>query len=198
MTFEESLQIGQMGETAIARWLRNKGHTVLPVYEKVIDTGKGPQLFLPDGCLVAPDMLIYRGDKVLWIESKYKTRFSWYGKGRNWVTGIDLRHYNDYLKVDQLSPWPVWLLFLHIETEPSISDLDRWKCPSSCPAGLFGSTLKSLQATESHRSDRHGKTGMVYWSIGNLKKIAELYEVCPEYKPVQPAKQMTLFAEVTG
>ena len=33
----------------------------------------------------------------------------------HWVTGIDLRNYEDYLRVQAISPWPIWLLFLHFD-----------------------------------------------------------------------------------
>lgn len=172
MTFANSLAYGQTGETAIALWLRSRGSTVLPVYEKIIDTGKGPQLFLPEGAsLIAPDMLVFRGNNVLWIEAKHKTAFSWHRLTGRWVTGIDLRHYADYCQVDDYSPWPVWLLFLHRGGQAKDS-------PANSPAGLFGNTLSILRACENHRSDKWAR-GMVYWSIDNLKWIADLKDVDP-------------------
>ena len=46
VSFDEQLKIGQTAEGKIAQWFKRKGFTILPIYEKVIDTGKGPQLFL--------------------------------------------------------------------------------------------------------------------------------------------------------
>jgi len=34
MTFEEHLAIGQLGESYIARWLNQRGWSVMPVYRK--------------------------------------------------------------------------------------------------------------------------------------------------------------------
>lgn len=169
MTFHRQLQIGKTGESLIAQWLRKRGHTVLPVYEKIIDEGKGPQLFLPDGCLVAPDMLVYKGGNALWIEAKHKTAFSWHRKTGQWVTGIDLRHYRDYISVDDQSPWPVWLLFLHQGGQAKDSP------PDDSP-GLFGNTLSALRACENHRHDGWGNSGMVYWSRESLKLLAPIDE----------------------
>ena len=37
--FDEKLAYGQAGESTIARWIRARGGLVLPVYEKIIDSG---------------------------------------------------------------------------------------------------------------------------------------------------------------
>jgi hypothetical protein len=167
MTFSDNLVYGQTGETIIARWLRHRGCTVLPVYEKIFDTGKGPQLFLPDDkSLVAPDMLVYKGKDAYWIEAKHKTAFSWHRITGRWVTGIDLRHYEDYCQVDDVSPWPVWLLFLHDGGQAKDS-------PPNSPSGLFGNTLSKLRRCENHRHGNWGTSGMVYWAIDNLIFIAD-------------------------
>lgn len=170
MSFSEQLKYGQAGESAIAMWLRKNGATVLPVYEKILDTGKGPQLFTPTHKLIAPDMLSYSGNEVQWIEAKHKTAFSWYKIGGYWVTGIDLRHYEDYLAVDTESPWLVWLLFLHRGGQAKDS-------PANSPAGLFGGPIRELRNRESHRSDKWGRSGMVYWAKDSLRYLASLEEV---------------------
>lgn len=164
------LAMGQTGETAIARWLRGRGFTVLPVYEKIVDTGKGPQLFMPEGTLVAPDMLVFKGHDALWVEAKHKTAFSWHRNTGRWVTGIDMRHYRDYCQVDDYSPWSVWLLFLHKGGQAKDS-------PADSPAGLFGETLSKLRFCINHTSDKWGTSGMVYWAHENLRLIAPLEEV---------------------
>ncbi len=143
----------------------------MPVYEKIFDTGKGPQLFLPkDKKLIAPDMLAFNGETTRWIEAKHKTAFSWHRISNTWVTGIDLRHYNDYLEVEDTSPWPVWLLFLHRGGQAKDS-------PANSPAGLFGNQLSILRENENHRHTNWGKSGMVYWSISNLRLLAALEEI---------------------
>jgi hypothetical protein len=172
-TFAAQLNYGQMGESRIARWLRAHGFTVLPVYEKEISTGKGPQLFSLDNSLIAPDMLAFRGKTVKWIEAKHKTVFSWYRIGNRWVTGIDQKHYNDYIKVALISPWPVWLLFLH-------ENANTAEGPGNCPTGLFGQELLWLADHESHRSDKWGKSGMVYWAHATLRPLCSLVTIDSE------------------
>jgi len=164
-SFEANYQRGLVGETWIAQWLRGRGATVLPVYDIEIDQGKGPRLFAPEEEIIAPDMLVYDRYNVRWIEAKHKTAFSWHRISQKWVTGVDLRHYKDYCKVDDTSPWPVWLLFLHRGGIAKDS-------PGNSPSGLFGRALSYLRTNESHRSDRWAK-GMVYWAMGSLHLLDE-------------------------
>lgn len=166
MAFESSLAFGQAGESRIAQWLKSRGNSVLPAYEKILDTGKGPRIFKPDGLLISPDFLVWNGTRVRWIEAKHKTAFTWHRLTSRWVTGIDLTHYLDYLKVEDESPWPVWLLFLH--------DGGRAKdSPPESPSGLFGNALSYLRLHENHRHQNWGRSGMVYWAIESLKKLSE-------------------------
>lgn len=170
MGFERSKAYGQAGESAIARYLRSRGSAVLPVYEKLIDTGKGPQVFLPAGQLVAPDLLSWRGDRVTWIEAKHKTAFTWHRRTERWVTGIDLHHYEQYQQVEESSPWPVWLLFLHRGGQAKDS-------PANSPSGLFGNSLAFLRENENHRHENWGRYGMVYWRVESLRQIALLSDM---------------------
>ena len=193
MSYDDHLAYGQAGESAISRWLRRKGGTVLPAYEKLIETGKGPQLFGPDRALIAPDLLLIRqrlDDNVQWIEAKHKGGFTWYRNGHpwpaleygRWTTGIDRRHYQDYLAVAKTTPWPVWLLFLHDGT-PTKDSPDG----TGGPPGLFGNELLYLSGHVSHESSNYGLSGMVYWGIDDLKLLASLEDIRDSAKPtLQP------------
>lgn len=175
--FQQKLAFGKIGEGYIANWLKRDGYNILPVYEKEIHEGKGPQLFTPNGNLVAPDLFAFRAyndldidSNVLWIEAKTKSAFSWHRKTQRWVTGIDLHHYFDYIKVANLSPWAVLLLFLHLQGQAKNS-------PVGCPTGLFGEEILLLTQCENHRHPNWGKSGMVYWAHDSLRKFATLEEV---------------------
>ena len=168
--FDESLDYGMAGESAISRWLRNRGHFVLPAYEKLIDNGKGPRVYGPRQRYISPDLLVWKTANALWVEAKHKTAFSWHRMTQKWVTGVDLHHYDHYCKLDRIGPWPVWLLFLHDGGQAKDS-------PANSPAGLFGNHIHTLSLNENHRHDNWGNTGMVYWSIDNLIKMAESDEV---------------------
>lgn len=167
MSFAESLAQGQIGESLIARWMRRRGNFVLPVYEKEIDSGKGPRLFCPNGQRIAPDMLVFGGPPPRWVEAKHKTAFSWHRNTQRWVTGIDIRHYEDYLKVDEETPFDVWLMFLQRGGQAKDS-------PAESPSGLYGNVLSCLRYRENHRHKNWGPSGMVYWAESDLRKLAGL------------------------
>lgn len=171
MSFKASLQVGKVGESAIAQWMRARGWYVLPIYEKELGQGKGPQLYTPETQLIGTDMLAFRGGKTLWIEAKHKSAFTWHRNTARWTTGIDLRHYADYCRIDDETPWPVWLLFLHRDGRAKDTPPDMVS-----PTGLFGGTLDYLRKHENHRSDKWAK-GMVYWAVKRLRLIARLEDV---------------------
>jgi len=81
-----------------------------------------------------------------------------------------------YLEINDLLPHDVWLLFLHGLSTPTKEDL-AFGSPAVCPTGLFGGALHELRTLESHRSDKWGSGGMVYWGIDSLHSIASLSEV---------------------
>lgn len=160
-TFEKTLDYGQAGESAIARWLRNKGFSVLPVYERTDKVFKGPMLFTPTDTLIAPDMFVFRNSGAYWVEAKHKTAFSWHRNTQQWTTGIDLRHYLDYCRVDDETPYPVYLMFLHEGGQAKDS-------PPNSPKGLFGNCLSYLRKHEHHRHPNFGRSGGVFWELKDL------------------------------
>jgi hypothetical protein len=181
--FACDLAYGQLGESIIARWVLARGNSVLPVYEKEIDSGKGPRLFCTDGTLVVPDMLVLPALK--FVEAKHKTVFSWHRTSSDWCTGIDQRHFSQYQRVEQLTGLQVWLLFLHQSDKPHPRDIAAG-CPERCPVGLFGNSLRYLAAHEHHRSEKWGTSGMVYWSDGDLQlleRLDDLQQLLAEHRP---------------
>jgi hypothetical protein len=172
MSFRRELAFGKVAESKIADWLRfgRKRYCVMPVYEIAEGQYKGPQLFTPDGEHIAPDMFCFNKDRALWIEAKHKTVFSWHRLSGKWVTGIDLHHYGQYLKALVVSPFPIWLLFYHPNSETSEHD-------GRSPTGLFGGDLSVLRGCENHRHENWGKTGMVYWAHASLRRLASVEEV---------------------
>ena len=95
-SFAPKFRTGRKFERIIEWWAVSKGHSVVPTYEKETNDGKGPRLLTPVGELVAPDcVVLLNNGGVVFIEAKNKSVFSWYWTRRYWVTGIDLRYYQD-------------------------------------------------------------------------------------------------------
>lgn len=150
---------------------------LLPVYEKEIDTGKGPRLFLPYGLpereLIAPDLQGIKHQQVRWFEAKSKNTASYFRKKQRWQTGIDKRHYQDYRRVQDVSNYPVWLLFLQRDVIDNNAPADV----EPCPTGLFGCPVTQAIADDGWYFRDGKRFDMVYWAIKDLKKIATLDEV---------------------
>jgi hypothetical protein len=168
--FNASLAYGEDGERKIARFLIWRGRSVLPVYEKTGAEWKGPRFHAPGRQLIAPDLFVLNGVKMFWVEAKRKSVFSWYRIGQVWETGIDKHCWNDYLALAKLHPIPVWLFFLHEREETPEGD-------GHSPTGLFGNDIEFLKDNISHESGKWGKSGMVYWAVESLKRIATLQQI---------------------
>lgn len=180
--FQVNLETGQLAESAIARWLRRRGWHVLPAYEKEIDNGKGPRLFMAEGTgvseLITPDLLALKDGRFHWVEAKHKSTFTWYGIGGYWTTGIDLRHWRDYQRVQTETGVPVYLFFLHRESRTRPDDISKWGAPEECPTGLFAGSVSRLAAECSHESANWGRSGMIYWQpFTHLRHVASLEEM---------------------
>jgi len=182
-SFEATLRDGKVGESLIAGWFKSRGYNILPIYEIEINSGKGPRLFTPVTELVAPDMFIFNANNCYWIEAKHKTAFAWNRMRQIWTTGIDKNHFEQYCKVDDITPWPVWLMFLHKGGQAKDS-------PPNSPKGLFGNSLKYLRKNVNHESDKYGKHGMVYWNKDSLKEICS-YEDCIKQSFSLPTKEVS-------
>jgi len=175
MTFEEYLRYGQTGETVIAKWLNLRGASVLPVYDVPENCGKGPRVFAPDGRVIAPDMLAFDARKACWIEAKTKSNFTWHRATQRWTTGIDLPHYEDYLRLLNISPWPVMLLFLHRNADGAKDTPTEMRGKS--PTGLFYGNLEHLSRKVNHQHPNFGRRGGVFWAHDDLCQIAALEEI---------------------
>lgn len=174
MSFDESLREGLLGEGLITRWLNSRGWNVLPAYEIEVQSGKGPRLFSAQrGKLIAPDLLVFNGSEFYWVEAKTKSAFTWHRNTETFQTGIDRRHWLDYLAVSETTGFPVWLMFLH---RPGSSAKDT-PLGKVSPSGLYGQVIDRLLDTIDHEHANHGPSGMVYWRENALRKICEYEQV---------------------
>lgn len=173
MSFTANLRTGQYGEDLISQWLIRRGWQVLPAYQVEVNHGKGPRLFGAYGQLVSPDLLVFKSERVMWIEAKYKSAFTWHRKSESWQTGIDRRHWKEYLTVAAVTHFPVWLMFLH---KPGNAAKDT-PTDKQSPSGLYGNSIGVLLNEVDHEHSQHGPSGMVYWREDSLRKLAAYSDV---------------------
>lgn len=167
MTFAEALKIGQTGESIISKWIQRKGFSVMPVYEESYNKYKGPMVFTTSGGLVAPDMFVFNDKRAFWIEAKNKSAFSWYRKKERWTTGIDTRHFNDYVSIAESSSIPILLTFIQ---HNGIAKGDEVQGPT----GLYWHTVRWLKT---HMSHTHDSPPMIYWAEKTLKFVCTLEQL---------------------
>lgn len=183
--FAAQLQWGQKGEKLIAEYLCGRHKlAVMPVYDVQIQSGKGPQVFTADASYAAPDALLFNSQVARWVECKQKTSFTWHRNTQRFTTGIDANHFQDYLKVKEISPWPLWLMFLQGEGEAK--DTPQGKV---APSGLYGGEIDYLKDNVNHTHANWGRHGMVYWAEETLHKIDSLKNMGKQIRMHRKGKQ---------
>lgn len=110
-------------------------------------------------------MFVFGDEKIFWAEVKTKSAFTWHRITECFVTGIDLHHYNDYIKIQECIGLPIWLFFYHKDGAAKDSE------PG--PSGLFAQELGYLMKNENHRYMHYGRHGMIYWAESKLRRLAD-------------------------
>ena len=113
-SFKDALKYGQEGEHEIAEALINKGVNLMPLYQ--FETEHAPFILAGIEKLVSPDLLCFSLKAVFMAEVKTKNRWIEFKGVRE--TGLDLRLFNQYKKVQVACNIPVWLFFNHKTQEP--------------------------------------------------------------------------------
>lgn len=179
-SFEAQLERARLHEIRVAELAREHRYYVVPSYDY---SGKGddkaPKMAAPAGeqDLVLPDLQCFRSGEFRWLEVKFKTRASWRERGGYLTTGMNLRLYEDYIRVERVSGGKVFVLFLHEKEREARGD-----------------ALARLQEYESHRysGPKMGRGGMVFWpyeklpSWGTLEQIDRPFSQSPP-KPIRKA-----------
>jgi hypothetical protein len=106
---------GANAEAAVSTYLLGRNYAVVRVrYGGAVV----PKLAVWDRQVTLPDLQALRpGSEAVWLEVKWKTgcvRFELAGEMR---TGIDSRLHRDYLRVQDVTGYPVWIIFVHREED---------------------------------------------------------------------------------
>lgn len=164
--FNDALEIGKIGESEVAKYLKSRGHHILPIYEIKGGEFEGPVLYAADGRkITAPDMVCINEKGIKLIEVKAKNAWTKNNNLGVWNTGIDLKLLRHYNEMEKLTGWPVWIFFLQKGGQAKDS-------PPDSPPGLYiGLLSELLKVGRFHKNG--GKNGMIYWMPEHFYKLSE-------------------------
>ena len=113
----EQYQLGRTGERIVAEVLETRGWYILPCYDySGEENNKAPRLCGISKGYVLPDLLVAKGGTARWVEVKTKSKPTFTLRTGTYEHGISLAHYEDYLKVQEITGSRVWLSVYEIST----------------------------------------------------------------------------------
>lgn len=156
--FRANLALGRQWETAVASWLLSRGWRLMPDYAGD-NTAGAPKLRGGKEGTVLPDILGAERGAMKYVEVKYRSRSVDFHLIGQRVTGkIEERLWNEYLRIEQDTGIPVWLVFVQrAERE------------------LVGAPLKHI-ARFSHRGVGDG-AGFLYIEYECLDRLASFADI---------------------
>lgn len=108
---------GEWGEGQVRRWFQEQGWFVIPT--SAIENGGAPKLIGLLAAHVLPDLQTARAGEMRWVEVKTKTAPVLYQITRTWRHGIDLRLWDEYLKVQAETGLPGDLAIVQVRPGPA-------------------------------------------------------------------------------
>ena len=171
--FREQPAFGREIEKAVGAWLMSKGLRILPVYDySGLREDKAPKFTAadPSESLVLPDLLGALDSSCRWYEVKYKHHAEFTRKTQRHETGISLRLWKQYQRVESVSGIPVWLLFAHRKEDE-----------------VRGEAIARLKGRERIYGGRKmGSAGMVFFAWDDLKRFEKLSAIVPSLAKSKP------------
>jgi len=167
ITFRERLSEARAVEKKVAEYFQGLGHRVLPVYDySGLSDGKAPKLQSSKSSesLVTPDLLLAKEGICAWIEVKMKGRADYTRMTDQLETGISLRLWDHYLRVQECTGIEVWLLFIH-KAEKKV-------------VGECISVLKKMRP-RFYTGHKMGPSGMVFFPFDRLQDVCTYEEMVP-------------------
>lgn len=123
--FLTELARSRVYELAFSRWLQQeRKFYTLPVFD-FYGTGNGhaPSLEGKQRALTAPDILASNEDGIWsWFEIKLKDYAPIHRISQTRVTGMPLRHWQDYRAIRDITKSPVWIVFIHLKEREIVAE----------------------------------------------------------------------------
>ena len=148
---------GRTGEQLIAGMLQKQGWYVIPSYDYSGEDGdKAPKLEGVDNAYPVPDLDISKGGSRRWAEVKTKAAATYTHITKRLEHGIPKRHFESYLKVQEITGCPV-SLFVYEEDTGEV---------------LYGSLDELAKVKRDYAGGKMSKGGMAFFPRDAMKLFA--------------------------
>lgn len=117
---DSAREFGHKGEQVVIRLLKRLGFSILPAGAldgSPFRPGGAPMLSGMEEAVIAPDLIAVEKGATRTVEVKTKSTSDFYGIGKCQVTGLALRHWDNYLAFEAKSGLPGWIVFLHAKQD---------------------------------------------------------------------------------
>lgn len=155
--YQDKFIAAEVWEKAFASFLViERGYHVLPACDYRGQMGHAPHLAGAAANITLPDLLVARGGKCRWIEVKQKSHADFHRNSNRFVTGLPIRQWDEYLRVQEVTGIEVTLVFIHAEENVVVGD-----------------TLAKLTNHISHRYTRtvNDTNGTLFFKFGTLPRL---------------------------
>lgn len=181
--FPNKLSFGKAGEKDVQEYLTRKGFSVMYT-GSASQEDPVPSIWLPKDVypdpLIAPDLFVTQritGASIdpssFFVEVKRYSSWTWSRDYHEWQTGMSVKNYFHYCKVQELLGYPVSVYFV-IEGEPS---KQRPTIPTK--PGVFAAPLHNLEVSDKKHQYR---SVSIWWSIEEFNLLCTLEELRAKVK----------------
>lgn len=109
-SFTENREYGKQAEVSVSGWLKKRGCAIIPSYDYSGDgDNKAPRISTSNTDYVVPDLDVSSKGNRYWVEVKRNNHAAFNRALGIYVHGIKKRHYEHYLKVQEITGCIVWL-----------------------------------------------------------------------------------------
>jgi hypothetical protein len=161
MLNSENFKFARRVEEWVAIMLAASGYRVLEAAK--LDRDGAPMMHAIESrrSLILPDIMAARGGSMHWVEVKQKDSATLHRKTMVLETGVDLAHWQNYVRVEAETGAPLTIVFYHMkETEI-----------------LCGRLAELEPIARAYRGSAHGKGGgMAMFPYHGLRRIGTIWD----------------------
>jgi len=159
-------QMGFEGEKHIIKQLKDAGYWVFKCTDALDSDAreeweKAPKIHGMNDSYIYPDVQVFKNQTPELVEIKTKSQPTYYRKRDKNQHGINLRHYNSYLKVKEITGMPLWLVFYE-----------------RCSGTVYCGEISHIPIDHIGEFYQNGmKVPMVYFNCDDLNPFSEFVKV---------------------